>query len=321
MRRSRALSNDIKTNGLREPIILFEGKILDGRNRYRACTELDIESPTRKWDGKGDPLDYVISKNLHRRHLNESQRGAVASKIATLQRRDNQHAQICASSQAEAAKKLNVSRRTIQKARVVLDKGVPELQAAVESGQVSVSAASEVAKMPASRQSEIVAGGRKSIVAAAKKNKRRRAAPGSVAAAAHYQPETEHERDLRILQSCWDASCPSARPEFLSDIADEILVLALFGTPNEICEAILSRLGVDQTKKVVRALDKRLGNIKQDCRYCEGTGFRPAQLFTPCGSPLGPERFPCDCRTGTVIGAEDWPANTSAEDRHVEHNR
>src|SRR5215813_3069912 len=74
----KSLIDDIKTNGLREPIILFEDKVLDGRNRHRACAELGIEPQTRKLDGKGDPLDYVISKNLHRRHLSESQRGVVA---------------------------------------------------------------------------------------------------------------------------------------------------------------------------------------------------------------------------------------------------
>jgi len=230
------LIEDIKTNGLREPIILLDGAILDGRNRYRACVELGFEPMTRAWDGKGDPLDYVVSKNLHRRHLDESQRGIVASKIATLRRRDNQHAQICASgppTQAEAAKKLNVSRRTIQKARVVLEKGVPELQAAVEAGTVSVNAASEVAKMPSSRQRELVASGPKAIVAAAKKKKRRRP-NGAGAAAANNTPETEHERDLRILRSCWECTCPSARPEFLEDVADEIRDYQLLGTPDEI---------------------------------------------------------------------------------------
>lgn len=65
----------------------------------------------------------------------------MADKIATLREgRPSKTAQTCAVSQDEAAKKLNVSRRTIQKARVVLEKGVPELQAAVEAGHVSVSA-------------------------------------------------------------------------------------------------------------------------------------------------------------------------------------
>jgi hypothetical protein len=192
---------------------------------------------------------------------------------------------------------MNVSRRTIQKARVVLDKGVPELQAAVEAGQVSVSAASEVAKMPASRQREIVARGPEAVVAAAKKSKSYIRPRGAGNPANHQPEETEHERDLKIQRRCWEATCPSARREFLSDIADEILAQALSGTPNEICEAILSHLGVDETKKILRALDKRLRNIKLDCLACGGTGFAPVRLTTACGIPLfgGSSRMKCDC--------------------------
>jgi hypothetical protein len=76
-----ALVSDIRENGLREAIILHEGKVLDGRNRYRACTELGIEPITKPWDQRGDALDYVVSKNLHRRHLDDRQRAGVAAKI------------------------------------------------------------------------------------------------------------------------------------------------------------------------------------------------------------------------------------------------
>jgi hypothetical protein len=149
--------------------------------------------------------------------------------------------------------------------------------------------------MPASRQREIVAGGPKAVIAAAKKSKRRRA-PGAAAAATNYQPETEQERDLRILQSCFETTCPAARREFLEDIADEIGELQLFGTPKETCEAVLLHHGVDQTKKVVRELDKRVRNLKPDCLACRGTGFAPMDTSTACGMPIAKGvLFPCDC--------------------------
>jgi phage N-6-adenine-methyltransferase len=67
------LRDDIFSNGLLEPIILYEGDILDGRNRHMACLELGIEPKCYEYTGD-DPESYVISKNLHRRHLSKEQR-------------------------------------------------------------------------------------------------------------------------------------------------------------------------------------------------------------------------------------------------------
>jgi hypothetical protein len=101
----RALTADIRDNGLHAPIVTFEGKILDGRNRYRACQVAGVKPVYKEYKGV-DPLGYVVSLNLKRRHLDESQRGMVAAKIATLPdgvRSDRQAAQICAASQTAAA--------------------------------------------------------------------------------------------------------------------------------------------------------------------------------------------------------------------------
>jgi len=75
-----ALRNDIAANGLLEPIWTYQGKIIDGRNRYRACLEVGIEPEYREWSG-GKPLAFVISMNLHRRHLTPSQCAAVGVNI------------------------------------------------------------------------------------------------------------------------------------------------------------------------------------------------------------------------------------------------
>jgi 16S rRNA G966 N2-methylase RsmD len=65
---------DIKKHGLLEPIWLYEGKILDGRNRYNVCTQLNIEPQFEDYEPNGtNPVDFVISKNLKRRHLTKSQ--------------------------------------------------------------------------------------------------------------------------------------------------------------------------------------------------------------------------------------------------------
>lgn len=59
--------------------------------------------------------------------------------------------------QSAAAELLNVSRRTVQYAREVLDEGIPELVAKVDRGEVSVTAAADLAGLPQTEQREIVA--------------------------------------------------------------------------------------------------------------------------------------------------------------------
>ena len=72
--------DDIKQNGQLEPIITFDNQILDGLNRYRACTELGITPNFIEYKGK-DPLHYVISVNVHRRHMTPSQLAMVATEM------------------------------------------------------------------------------------------------------------------------------------------------------------------------------------------------------------------------------------------------
>jgi len=71
----QALKADIKAHGLREPIITLDGQVLDGRTRYQACCELGIQAPSFKYEGT-DPVQFVKSANLFRRHLSASQRAA-----------------------------------------------------------------------------------------------------------------------------------------------------------------------------------------------------------------------------------------------------
>lgn len=74
------LVEDIDANGLREPVLLYQGLILDGRNRLRACEIAGVEPRFVESDGVGSPLALVLSRNLHRRHLNEGQRAIIAAR-------------------------------------------------------------------------------------------------------------------------------------------------------------------------------------------------------------------------------------------------
>jgi N6-adenosine-specific RNA methylase IME4 len=113
-----------------------------------------------------DPISYVVSLNLRRRHLNESQRAIVAAKLAMLGLGANQHSE--GPSIEEASRLLNVGHASVERAKTVQRDGAAELIQAVERGGVSVSAAADVAALPKNEQREIVARGEKEILEAAK---------------------------------------------------------------------------------------------------------------------------------------------------------
>lgn len=170
----RALKGDIERKGLLEPICIFEGKILDGRHRYRACLELGHEaisevrreyweniSNTQLEEYEGtDPVGYIISKNIQRRHLSESQRAMVAARLANMrqgERTDLTAIAVKSVSQQDAAKLLNTSVDSVQRAKFVQEQGSEELIQTVDSGQIVISVAAEIAKeVPLEEQREIV---------------------------------------------------------------------------------------------------------------------------------------------------------------------
>lgn len=73
-----ALVADVKANGLRQPIVLHDGMILDGGNRYRACVEAGVKPSFVKFDGD-NLVSFVLSANLHRRHLSTGQQAAIVA--------------------------------------------------------------------------------------------------------------------------------------------------------------------------------------------------------------------------------------------------
>lgn len=180
-----ALVADVAANGLHQPIDLWQGKILDGRNRYRAAQAAGLEIGPQnirhfRRELYGDPLAYVISANLKRRHLDESQRALVAARIANLyhggDRRSDQAANLPLEAQAadasdkqppagvvapvsqdQAAQMLNVSPRLLRAAKSVQERAVPELRRAVERGQIAVSAAAGAVDLDADIQRRIAA--------------------------------------------------------------------------------------------------------------------------------------------------------------------
>lgn len=75
------LVKDIRDNGLQQPIWTYQDKIIDGRNRYRACLNAGIEPRYQEWDGKGSLVAFTISLNVKRRHLTSSQLSVIALEV------------------------------------------------------------------------------------------------------------------------------------------------------------------------------------------------------------------------------------------------
>ncbi len=150
-----ALVADIRVNDLREPITLHpDGSILDGRNRYRACIMAKVEPKFIQWDEQGSEQDFVISKNLARRHMSESQRAMVAAKLADMpQGARSDLGPIGTMSAAQAADALNVGERSVKRAKSVRKYGNEKLVKAVETGQMSVAAAEQKTRPSPERKS------------------------------------------------------------------------------------------------------------------------------------------------------------------------
>lgn len=73
------LKESISKNGVREPVVVHKGFLVDGKHRLKACQELGIKCPSQEWDGKGSLVDWAMDKNLRRRHLSASERSMLAA--------------------------------------------------------------------------------------------------------------------------------------------------------------------------------------------------------------------------------------------------
>lgn len=165
-----ALTKDIRENGLREPIVVHDGMILDGGNRYRACLQAGVEPTFREFDGD-NLVTFVLSANLHRRHMTAGQQAAIvasaqdwakaqpasrpekAGNLAPLSEKAGNLAGL--STVADRAAQSGASERTQRMADKVARKD-PDLAAKVARGEVSLPKAVETitGKRPGAKPAE-----------------------------------------------------------------------------------------------------------------------------------------------------------------------
>ncbi|WP_119965773.1 MT-A70 family methyltransferase [Simplicispira lacusdiani] len=141
-----ALLADIQQHGVRVPIALLDGQIIDGRARYDACVELGITPPfCNVSSGAGGGEASVISLNLLRKHWTEGQRALMAARLSTTSLGSNQQS-IGAVTQGEAAKRFAISVDSLQRAQKIIQKGNSDLIQHVEKGDVTLKTGEAAAK-------------------------------------------------------------------------------------------------------------------------------------------------------------------------------
>lgn len=149
---------DIGKNGLRESIKIMDGLVLDGRNRYRACLHSGAK-PRFEHVSPEDPIAYVLSLNLHRRHLSSAQSAMCAARAREIyekqakERLDTKGGrsgpvnlpEAKGDARDKAGKAFGVSGKSVDHATRVIEKGIPELAKAVDEGRMAVSTAALLA--------------------------------------------------------------------------------------------------------------------------------------------------------------------------------
>lgn len=145
----KELAADIKANGLSQHIVTLDGMILDGRHRFRACGLANVNPTFTTFKGR-DPLAFVISANIHRRHLSVSQRAEIAARMATA--KDGKPAKNVTGSNdtgyqvptkpaltnEQAASAMGVSVPSVKRAKQMLDMATPKEVEAVKAGKKTV---------------------------------------------------------------------------------------------------------------------------------------------------------------------------------------
>jgi ParB-like chromosome segregation protein Spo0J len=195
----KELVADIKRNGLLHPITLYQERVLDGVHRQDACFEADIEPRYEKFFGD-DPVSFVLSNNLARRHLSESQRAMIAAKIAVLPKGSHPPKGGGSATSKQAARLLKTSARSVERAKTVQQKGTPELVAAVEAGDIGVRPAAELTKLPKDEQNNAMS---------KRKSKPRRKTIGG---------KTRSVTVTKLNSLAWSEATADERTKFVSEV-------------------------------------------------------------------------------------------------------
>lgn len=183
------LLNSIKKKGQKIPIWVYQGKIIDGRNRYKACQELGIKPKIQEWDGDGSLVEFIMALNLERRDLSLIEKIEVAKKAKPLLAEEAAKRQKATQtlprdkdgkfskpvgdsspspdkqgentqdgntetgkSDDKAGKLVGISGRTLSRYERVERDGIHEVISAMKNEEIPIFRANEIAKLPEDQQ-------------------------------------------------------------------------------------------------------------------------------------------------------------------------
>lgn len=153
------LLDSVKKIGILNPIVMFEGMIIDGWHRYKASVELDIECPADDLPEDIDPCDFVIAQNISRRSLTASQRALAVVMVNSWRPRGKpktppQEVVSKTKSNADMVEISNTSKKTIENAKFVAKNAIPEVIEAVQAGEIGIVKAAQIAKLGKEKQAD-----------------------------------------------------------------------------------------------------------------------------------------------------------------------
>lgn len=155
----KALKDSIESIGVQNPVTLYEGMVIDGWHRYRAAESLGMQCPTVEL-GDVDPRDFVRAVNDARRHMTQAARAQAITRVYDWYPSDGSAQKeggvlvpsTPPKSNAELASMAGVSVAEIRRAKAIGTTAVPEVLAAVQSGEIGGEKAAAIAKLPADQQ-------------------------------------------------------------------------------------------------------------------------------------------------------------------------
>jgi hypothetical protein len=149
------LKSSIERDGLQQAVVLYKGRIIDGKNRYRACRETNTNVRTVEYKGD-NPLAFALAANLTRRHLTASQRAIIAARLESTERakQGTKRAKKGSGGRTALSESIHVSPRYIQSAAEIVKH--PEIADKVLAGHMTIQKALSAVARAATKSGDLL---------------------------------------------------------------------------------------------------------------------------------------------------------------------